>query len=292
MKVGFIGLGAMGSAIAANILHAGHEVIAWNRSPAASRALAQLGATAGARPDDALKVDCLFSMLASDAAIREVGLDGPLLDRAPKGLVHVNMATISVVFARQIHETHRRHGLGYVAAPVFGRPEAAADGKLNVVAAGAPSDIAKVEPILKKLGAKYTVVGEEPEKANLFKIAGNFMIASAIETMGEAAALLRKGDVDPKLFFDVMTSANFSAPIYHIYGKIIADRDYEKPGFKLRHGFKDSQLTLAAAEEHEAPLPFASLVHAHFLEAMAAGWSEKDWAALALAAANRAGLED
>jgi 3-hydroxyisobutyrate dehydrogenase-like beta-hydroxyacid dehydrogenase len=291
MKVGFIGLGAMGAGIAANILKAGHDVIAWNRSAAAVEALGRLGATAAAKADDALQADCLFSMLANDAAVHGLGLDGPLLDHAAKGLVHVNMATVSVAFARELTEAHKARGLGYVAAPVFGRPDAAAAGKLTVVAAGAPEAIARVEPILVKLGAKYAVVGSEPAQANLFKITGNFMIASAIETMGEAAALLRKGGVDPKVFFDVMTTANFSAPIYQIYGKIIADQAYDKAGFKLRLGYKDAGLTLAAAKEFETALPLASMVHDHLLEAMAAGWADKDWSSLALLAAQRAGLK-
>lgn len=291
MKVGFIGLGAMGQGIAANILKAGHGVIAWNRSPTPVEALAALGATPAAKPEDALQADALFSMLANDAAVHEIGLDGLLLDRAPKGLVHVNMATVSLAFAREIADAHKRRGLGYVAATVFGRPDAAAAGKLTVIAAGAVEAIAKVEPILKVLGAKYAVVGSDPVQANLFKIAGNFMIASAIETMGEAAALLRKGGVDPKVFFDVMTNANFSAPVYQIYGKIIADQAYDKAGFKLSLGYKDAGLTLAAAKEFETALPLASLVHDHLLEAMAAGWADKDWSSLALLAAQRAGLK-
>lgn len=291
MRVGFIGLGAMGQGIAANILKAGHGVIAWNRSPAPVEALEKLGATPAAKPEDALQADALFSMLANDAAVHEVGLDGLLLDRAAKGLVHVNMATIAVAFAREVATAHARHGIGYVAAPVFGRPDAAAAGKLTVVAAGAPEAIAKVEPILKAIGAKYAVVGSDPVHANLFKITGNFMIASAIEAMGEAAALLRKGGVDPKVFFDVMTTANFSAPIYQIYGKIIGEEAYDKAGFKLSLGYKDAGLTLAAAKEFECALPLASVVNDHFVEAIAKGWAEKDWASLALLAAHRAGLK-
>jgi len=159
------------------------------------------------------------------------------------------------------------------------------------VAAGAPKHIEKVEAILQKLGAKYAMVGSDPVQANLFKIAGNFMIAAAIEAMGEAAALLRKGGVDPAIFFDVLTNSNFSAPVYKIYGKIIADEAYDKAGFKLSLGYKDAGLTLAAAKEFETPLPLASLVHDHFLQAMAVGWAEKDWASLAKLAAERAGLD-
>ena len=292
MRVGFIGLGSMGQGIAANILKNGHGVTVWNRSPGAVDALAKLGATPAEKPEDALQADALFSMLANDAAVHEVGLDSILLDRAPKTLVHVNMATVSVAFAREMAAAHARHGLGYVAAPVFGRPDAAAAGKLTVVAAGAPEAIAKVAPILKAVGAKYAVVGSEPAQANLFKITGNFMIASAIETMGEAAALLRKGGVDPKVFFDVMTTANFSAPVYQIYGKIIADQAYDKVGFALKLGYKDAGLTLAAAKELEAALPLASVVHDHFVEAIAKGWADKDWASLAELAAERTGLKD
>lgn len=291
MKVGFIGLGLMGQGIAANILKAGHQVVVWNRSPAPVEALAKLGAIPAAKPADALAGDAVFSMLANDNAVRGVGLDGPLLDGAPKGLVHVNMATISVDFARELAAAHAARGVGYVAAPVFGRPDAAAAGKLTVIAAGAPEAVAKVEPVLKAVGAKYAVAGNDPVQANLFKIAGNFMIAAAIEAMGEAAALLKKGGVDPKLFFDVLTNANFSAPVYQIYGKIIGDESYDKAGFKLALGYKDAGLTMAAAKDFEAPLPLASLVHDHFLEAMAAGWEDKDWAALAALAAQKAGLK-
>ncbi len=292
MKIGFIGLGGMGSGIAANILKAGHQVVAWNRSRGAVEALAVQGAIPATSPEETLQADCLFSMLASDAALRDVGLDGRLLDGAAKGLVHVNMATVSVAFARELTEVHRAHGLGYVAAPVFGRPEAAAAAKLNVVAAGSASDLSRVRPLLEKLGSKFTVIGEDPPQANLFKIAGNFMIASAIEAMGEAAALLRKGGVEPTTFFDVMTTANFACPIYQIYGKIVAEQAFDQAGFKLRLGYKDAGLTLAAAKDLEAPLPLASIVHDHFLQAMAAGWGDKDWASLALLAAQRAGLQD
>jgi len=292
MKIGFIGLGAMGSAIAANVLRAGHEVVAWNRSPAALEALERQGGKRAATPEVALQADVLLSMLASDKAIREVGLDGPLLERAPRGLLHVNMATISVAFARELHEAHVRHELGYISSPVFGRPEFAAAAKLTVVAAGDPAHIERVRPVLEKLGAHFAVVGDRPEQANLFKIAGNFMIASAIEAMGEAAALLRKGGVDPAVFFDVMTGGLFSAPAYLIYSKIIAEKNYLPAGFKLSLGFKDAGLTLAAARELEVALPLASVVHDNYLEAMAAGWGEMDWSSLARLAAVRAGLAD
>lgn len=292
MKVGFVGLGAMGCGIAANILRAGHEVVAWNRSPEPIQKLADKGATAADSPEQALQVEALFSMLASDAAMREVGLAGPLLDKAPHGLLHVNMATVSVAFARELNQAHADRGLRYISSPVFGRPNVAAEGKLTVVAAGQNSDIERVRPILERIGARFAVVGDRPEQANLFKIAGNFMIASAIETMGEAAALLRKGGVDPAQFFKILTGGLFAAPAYQIYSKIIAGRQYEPAGFKLKLGFKDAGLTLAAARDLEVALPLASVVHDNYLEAMAAGWADKDWSSLAALAAARAGLPD
>jgi 3-hydroxyisobutyrate dehydrogenase-like beta-hydroxyacid dehydrogenase len=292
MKVGFIGLGAMGSGIAANIIAAGHQVVAWNRSPEPLHALVAKGATPAGAPVETLAADCLFTMLANDDAFRDLGLDGSLLDRAAHGLVHVNLATISVAFAHELHESHARRRLGYVASPVFGRPEVAAAGKLTVVAAGAAKDIDRVRPILEKIGARFAVVGDKPVQANLFKIAGNFMIASAIETLGEAVALLRKGGVDPATFVDVLTNGLFAAPVYQIYGKIIVERKFEPPGFKLNLGLKDAGLTLAAANALDAPLPLASVVHDHFVEARAAGWGDKDWSSLARFAAARAGLKD
>jgi 3-hydroxyisobutyrate dehydrogenase-like beta-hydroxyacid dehydrogenase len=290
MKIGFIGLGGMGSAIAANIVRMGHQVTVWNRSSGPARALAQQGATAAVKPEEALQGELLFSMLASDAAMRDVGLDGPLLDKATRGLLHVNLATVSVAFARELSRAHAEHGLGYIASPVFGRPDAAATAKLVVVAAGPANDVERARPVLEKIGQRLAVVGELPEMASLFKIAGNFMIASAIETMGEAVALLRKGNVDPAVFVEVLTNSLFAAPVYRGYGTIIVGQKYEPAGFALRLGYKDAGLTLAAANELEAPLPVASLLHDHFLEAMAAGWAEKDWSALAHLAASKAGL--
>jgi len=291
MKIGFIGLGAMGGAIAKNVLSAGHQLTVWNRSPGAAAPLVEAGAVAVTKPEDALQGDCLFSMLASDAAAREVGLDKALLDRAARGLVHVNLATISIDFARQLAEAHAARGLGYVAAPVFGRPDAAAAGKLIVVAAGPPNDIARVRPVLEAIGRRLAVVGEVAEQANLFKIAGNFMLMAAIESMGETIALVRKGGLDPALFMEVLTGSLFAAPVYQGYGALIVAQKYEPAGFKLPLGLKDANLALAAAGELEVPLPLASLVHDHFVEAMAAGWAEKDWSALAALAAAKAGLK-
>ena len=290
MKIGFIGLGQMGTAIAERLIKGGHELTAWNRSPEAAQTLAKQGAVAAKHPVETMQGDVLFSMLANDEAMREVGLDATLLDKAAKGLVHANLATISPTFARALAAAHESRGLGYVATPVYARPDAVKNGQMVVVAAGPDEDFAKIEPLLAQIGRRTVRLGEEPEKANLFKIAGNFMIASALETMGEAAALLRKGGVDPAVFIDVLTGGLFASPVYQGYGKAIAAEKYEPPGFLLRLGYKDAALTLAAAKETETPMPLASLLHDHFLEAIASGWGDKDWSALARLAAQRAGL--
>jgi 3-hydroxyisobutyrate dehydrogenase-like beta-hydroxyacid dehydrogenase len=290
MNVGFIGLGHMGSGIAANILKAGHELVVWNRSPGPPKALAERGARVVRVPEEALLGDVLFSMLANDDAVREVGLDGALLAGAKPGLVHVNLATISIDLARRLAKLHGEAGLGYVAAPVFGRPDAAAAGKLMVVAGGRNADIARVRPLLEAIGRGVKVVGEVPEQANLFKIAGNFMLASAIESMGEAFALVRKGGIDVHEFYDVLCNSLFASPVYQGYGGAIANENFEPAGFALKLGMKDVRLALDAARELFVPLPLASLVHDHFIEAMVAGLADKDWSSLGSHSAVKAGL--
>jgi 3-hydroxyisobutyrate dehydrogenase-like beta-hydroxyacid dehydrogenase len=290
MRIGFIGLGKMGAAIAGNILRAGHELTVWNRSPEPAAELARQGAIAAKTPEDALQGDALFSMLASDAAIRAVGFEGALLGRAAKGLIHANLATISVDFARTLAAAHEKHGLGYVASPVFGRPDAAAAGKLIVIAAGAAKNIEKLQPVFDAIGRRTTIIGDTPEKANLFKIAGNFMIAAALETMGEAHALLRKGGVDPALFHDVLSNSLFAGPVYQGYGAAITARKYEPAGFELTLGLKDVNLAREAAQDLGMTMPLADLLRAHFDDAIAAGMGEKDWSAVAALIAKKSGL--
>jgi 3-hydroxyisobutyrate dehydrogenase-like beta-hydroxyacid dehydrogenase len=290
MNIGFIGLGAMGAGIARNLLKNGHTVTVWNRSADAVAAIVKDGSHPAARPEDTLKGEIVFSILANDTALEDIGFDGPLLKAAAPGLVHVNMATISLPLAQKLASVHAAMKVGYVACPVFGRPDAAAGAKLLLIAAGAPDLIEKVRPVLEPLGRRLFVVGEKPEQANLVKITGNFMIAAAIEAYGEAFALLRKGGVAPQTFLDAMNEGLFAGAIHKLYGGIIAEGTYDPPGFKLRLGYKDAGLTQAAAKLLEAPMPLASLIHDHFLEAMAAGRGDKDWAMLGALAAKRAGL--
>jgi 3-hydroxyisobutyrate dehydrogenase-like beta-hydroxyacid dehydrogenase len=290
MKIGMIGLGQMGMGIAGNILAAGHELIAWNRSEGPAKELAAKGATAARSPDEVMNTDIVFSMLANDQAVEAVGFLGPLLAQAKPGLIHVCLATISPELARRLAKAHAEKGIGYVSSPVFGRPDAAAAAQLVVVAAGKPEHITKVRPVLEKIGRHVEVAGDKPEQANVFKIAGNFMIAAALETMGEAFALVRKGGVDAKLFHDVLSNSLFACRVYQGYGAAIVQQRFEPAGFPLTLGMKDVRLALDAGRELTVPLPLASLVHDHCLEGMAAGQGEKDWSVLGQFAAVKAGL--
>ena len=290
MRLGFIGLGTMGAAIARNLLKAGHELTVWNRTPTAAQPLAAAGATVASEPWQAMQGDALLTMLANDEALRAIGLDGPLLARAAPGLVHVNHATVSLEAARALAASHAAHGVGYLAAPVFGRAPAAAAGQLTVVVGGPPELAAKLQPVFQAIGDRVVVVGDRPETANLFKIAGNFILAGAIESMGEAFALARKGGIDVAQFHEVMTAKLFAGVIHQSYGAMMVREQYEPPGFTLRLGLKDVNLALDAGRDLAVPVPLASLAAAQFTEALVRGLGEKDWAGLASLLAVKAGL--
>ena len=289
MDIGFIGLGTMGSRIAANLVKAGNKVRVWNRSRAPVDALARLGAQPVSTAREAFSGDAVFSMLADDAAVRAV-ID-PLLDGAPKGLVHVNMATISVALARDLAARHREHGLFYVAATVFGRPELAATAKLTIVAAGDPNAIARVQPLFDVIGQRTWPMGVQPERANVVKLAGNFMLGAAVEGMAEASAMASRHGITPGDFLNVLTNGVFAAPAYQFYGDAIANERYDPPGFRLSLTLKDLRLALAAAEEVNVPMPLADVVHESLLEAVAHGDGERDLAVLAKVSMRRAGAE-
>jgi 3-hydroxyisobutyrate dehydrogenase-like beta-hydroxyacid dehydrogenase len=290
MDIGFIGLGTMGSRVCENLIKAGNQVRVWNRSRAAVETLARLGARPASTAREAFSGDAVFSMLADDAAVRAV-ID-PLLDGAPTGLVHVNMATISVALARDLAARHRARGLEYVAAPVFGRPELAATGKLTIVVAGEPSAIARIEPLLAVIGQRTWPLGLQPERANIVKLAGNFMLGAAVEAMAEATAMAWHHGIAPGDLLDVLTNGVFTAPAYQMYGMAIAKQRYEPAGFKLSLTLKDLRLVLAAADAAGVPMPLADVVHGSLLEAVSNGDGERDLAALAVVAMRRAGLEE
>lgn len=291
MHIGFIGLGKMGKAIAGRLVDAGHHVRVWNRSPQPVRELVARGAEAAPQAADTARAEVLMTMLAHDEAMRSVILDKGVLAAAAPGMIHVNLATISVALARELTELHRERNVGYVAAPVFGRPDVAAEGKLNIVVGGEAGVIDRVQTVLSAVGQKVWPVGGLPECANAVKIAGNFMIASAIEAMGEAVALTRAHGVGAGQFLDILTNTLFASPVYKGYGAMIAAERYQPAGFEVPLALKDIRLALAAGDALSVPMPFASVLRDNLLEALATGGAQDDWVSLARLAARRAGLD-
>jgi len=289
MKIGFIGLGHMGSAIARNLLEGGHELIAWNRSPEPVKALAQAGARAAEAPVDVFAAaEVVFSMLADDAVVESVVLNSGALDAAKPGAIHVNVATISVALADRLERLHRDRGLSYVAAPVLGRPDVAAAGNLIVLAAGETVAVDRVRPLLALFARRIFPMGEQSSRANVVKLACNFALAAMLETLGEAGALAATNGVAPETLFEVMTETVF--PAYKTYAPLITERRFRPASFALPLGFKDVRLALQAAEAKHAAMPIASVLHDQFLAAIAHGDSELDWSALSMVAFRAAGL--
>ncbi|MGF6722600.1 3-hydroxyisobutyrate dehydrogenase-like beta-hydroxyacid dehydrogenase [Paraburkholderia sp. GAS41] len=288
MDIGFIGLGEMGVAMVQNMLKAGHTVRVWNRSPQRAEVLAAAGASVVGSPAEAFTGDAVFSMLADDTALRAV-IDAPLLEHAPRGLIHVNMATISVALAEELAHAHALRGLHYVAAPVMGRPDVAAAAKLTIVAGGPAEAIDRVQPVFDAIGQKTWRIGSLPQQANVMKLAANFMLGAAVEALGEASSLVAAHGVAMQDFLDVITAGPFPGPVYQGYGKMIAERRYEPALFKARLGLKDVRLALAAADAVSTPMPVASVVRDSLIEAIAHGDGEKDFAVLGQVSARRAG---
>jgi 3-hydroxyisobutyrate dehydrogenase-like beta-hydroxyacid dehydrogenase len=292
MKVGFIGLGRMGSGMARNLLRAGHEVAVFNRSRKKAEALAVDGARVLDTPAAVCNAsDAVMTMLADDHAVEEVVFAENGIARAlGAGAIHISCSTISVALARRLADGHGRRGQGYLSAPVFGRPDAAESKKLLVIAAGPTEAIEHCRPLFDAIGRQTFVAGADPSQANAVKLCGNFMLAAMLEAFGEAYATLRKAQVPPPIFLEVM-SALFGSPVYANYGRMITDEKFEPAGFALRLGLKDARLVLAAAEEFAAPMPLASLIRDHFLSAMAHGQADQDWSSLTRVAARNAGIE-
>lgn len=292
MKIGFIGLGQMGAAIAGNLVKAGHDVTVYNRTAAKAAPLVAQGAHAATTIKDACRGEAVFTMLADDHAVEEAAL-GPegIVASLPKGALHISSSTISVALSDRLTEAHAKSGQRFVAAPVFGRPEAAAAKMLFVAAAGAPDAIKTAQPLLDAIGQKVFVLGEKPSSANLVKLSGNFLIAVVIESIGEAVALVTKGGVDRHAYIDLLTSTLFSAPVYKVYGPMIAAEKFSPAGFAAPLGAKDIRLALQAAEGLRVPLPLASLLRDRFLRLMANGGETLDWSAISMLAARDAGLK-
>jgi 3-hydroxyisobutyrate dehydrogenase-like beta-hydroxyacid dehydrogenase len=292
MKVGFVGLGSMGRAMTRNLLKAGHEVTAYNRTRGRAEELARDGAKVAASPAETASGEVVITMLADDHALEDVLLgSGNLLTKLRPEQIHISMSTISVELSRNLVEAHRRHGTGFVSAPVFGRPEAAEAAKLFIVAAGPKALVAKCEPLFSAIGQKTFILGEDPPAANVLKLSGNFLIVSTLECLGEAFALVRKYGIDAQQYLDIITNSFFSAPFQKNYGGIIAQEKYEPAGFSLRLGAKDVRLILAAADAANVPMPVASVLHDRFLTGISRGMGEKDWSAIAQLQAESAGLK-
>jgi 3-hydroxyisobutyrate dehydrogenase-like beta-hydroxyacid dehydrogenase len=291
LKVGFIGLGRMGVGMAANLLKVGHDVTVYNRTPAKAEALMSLGAKAAGNVAETCRGDAVITMLANDEAVESVvlGSDGVIANLAP-GALHISSSTISVALSERLTDEHARKGQRFVAAPVFGRPDVAAAGRLFVVAGGDTAAVEAAIPLLETIGQRTFVISDTPKAANLVKLSGNFLGASVIESLGEALALVAKADIDQQQYLEFLTSTLFEAPIYKTYGAMIADGRFTPPGFAAPLGQKDIRLVLAAAEDLRVPMPVASLLRDRFLNLLAHGGEALDWSAIGQLPAADAGI--
>ena len=289
MKIGFIGLGQMGRGMAARLSERGHALVVWNRTQSAADALRARGASVATRPQDTLDADVVITMLADDAAIDAVWVSSGLLERMKAGTVHLNMASVSLALGRHLTALHRARGVDYISAPVFGRPQAAAEGQLDIIAAGPRAAIARCTPLFEALGRQWFDLGDEPAQANIVKIARNFLLGTIIESLGEAFALVAKSGVEPARFLEVLTSTSLDCPAYRNYGRLIIQPP-SQPTFTLKLGRKDVELALEAAGASGVPMPFGETLREQHTAAIDAGYGDGDWAALGNYIARTAGL--
>jgi 3-hydroxyisobutyrate dehydrogenase-like beta-hydroxyacid dehydrogenase len=291
MNVAYIGLGRMGTGIAANLLRAGFSLTVYNRSREKAEGLEASGAEVATSPAEAVaNAEVVLTMLADDQAMEQVvfGQYGIAATLKP-GAVHIANSTISTALARRLASEHAVRGQGYLSAPVFGRPEAAEAKRLVVAVAGSPELVDRCNPLFEAMGRRTFVVGTEPWQANALKLCGNFMIASMMEAFSEAFATMRKAGVDHHLFLDVMNEL-FASPVYKGYGATIANEAFEPAGFAMKLGLKDMRLVLQVAQEVAAPMPLASLLHNQLLTGVAQGKGDVDWSAISQVVAKNAGL--
>jgi 3-hydroxyisobutyrate dehydrogenase-like beta-hydroxyacid dehydrogenase len=295
--VGFVGLGQMGTAMAANLAAAGRQVVAYIRRPKQAGKLTALGLKPTTNFADLFDCEVVISMLPDDAAVREIvfgreaiGVDGLAQGLRP-GAVHLSMSTISTAAASELASEHALNGQGYVAAPVFGNPDAAKARQLYIVTAGAPADVERCRPLLDSIGQKTFVVGSEPAQANLVKLFGNMMTATTLEVLGEIAAVFRKRGLDPAPFLDIMTSTMFGGRAHKIYGAKIVKERYAA-GFRLPLALKDVRLALAEADGAGVPMPSVDVVRDRMMTGVARGYADLDWSVLGLIAAEEAGLHN
>jgi 3-hydroxyisobutyrate dehydrogenase-like beta-hydroxyacid dehydrogenase len=276
--------------MAANLVKAGHDVTVFNRSPEKLRALLELGAHEAGTVADACHGEVVVTMLADDTAVADVALASRgIVETLAKGAIHLSMSTISVALSKRLSEAHAHAGQRFVAAPVFGRPDAAAAAKLFIVAAGDPAALEACQPLLDVLGSKTLTIGTQPAAANLVKLSGNFLLAAAIEALGEAIALVGKAGIDRRAYVDLLTSTIFPAPAYKTYGSLIAEGRFQPAAFAAPLGFKDIRLALEAAESLGVAMPLGSLLHDRFVRLLAQGGDSLDWSAIGGLAALDAG---
>ena len=280
MNLGFVGLGQMGRPMVERLRGAGHSLKLYNRTRHSEEVLE--------KPDAVLDAEVVITMLADDAAVRAVWIESGLAERLPKDAIHLNMATVSMSIARELTALHKKSL--YVAAPVFGRPPLAAQGQLDIIAAGPKAALERCQPLFSVLGKQSFVVGEDPAKANAVKIARNFLLACVIESLGEAFALVRKCGVEPQGFLDVIGNTSLGSPAYKNYGRMIVEEAWTPAQFAMPLGVKDVELALATARDAGMELPLGEMVRGHLLHAIDAGRAEQDWAALAGHIAAEAGL--
>ena len=293
MKVGFIGLGRMGQAMARRVLEAGHDIALYNRTPDKIAELVAAGAVAAGSVADAAKHGgVVLTMLANDDALLAVAQGpGGLIESLPKGGIHVVMGTHGVAAVKKLIDAHAAAGQTLVAAPVLGRPEAVIAGRLGIIIAGPPEATAQVHPLFEAVGKRLFEAGEQPTAATAIKIANNFLLGCAMEAMGEAFALVEKSGGAPGLFYDVLNEGLFSCPAYSIYGKIVAEKAYDNVGFTTVLGLKDANLALSAGESLGVPLPSGGVWRDRLIGAIAHGDGEKDWAVVAREQARCSGME-
>jgi 3-hydroxyisobutyrate dehydrogenase-like beta-hydroxyacid dehydrogenase len=292
MDAALIGLGQMGTGIAKSLLRAGHRLKLYNRTATRAKALAGDGAVPVSSVAEACQESIVMTMLANDAAVEAVTFgEGGIAASLKAEAVHVSLSTISVALSERLTAEHARLGQEYVAAPVFGRPDAAEAARLAVVTAGRPEAVRRCKPLLEAIGPKVLAAGERPAIANVIKLIGNFLLGSVIESLSEAFAFGRKSGVDEELLFEFLTTALFPAPVYRNYGEAILRKRFEPASFAALLGLKDIQLVLAAAEARSVPMPLASVLRDRLLTAIARGSAESDWSVLGRIAAEDAGLD-
>ncbi|MEW6731300.1 MAG: NAD(P)-dependent oxidoreductase [Acidobacteriota bacterium] len=290
MNVGFIGLGSMGRAMAQNLLKAGYRVTIYNRTHKRAEELLSEGVLIAKTVADACHNEVVITCLADDRAVEEItwGENG-IIDSLAANSIHISMSTISLGLIERLSKAHNEVKQKFIAAPVFGRPDMAAEARLIIVIAGDAKAVEKSYPLFEALSQKRFMVGDNPIAANMIKLIGNFLLVSAVESLSEAVALLRKSGMDVQTCLDVLTSTLFASPVYQGYSRLIMQQQHDA-GFRLALGLKDIRLLLTAAESFDVPLPIASLARDHLLTGVAQGYQDKDLSALALICAQDAGL--